>query len=120
MKVNVYGLNSRVNITDDPIINLFKAYQVAYNGEFVRYIKTKIDQYDDSYNLSTDKIMTSALNKFYIARKGNKWNFMPPEQEHIISLASVVEKLKDDNLKLSNNFKSSTPGKGKGKFKGKV
>ena len=84
------------------------------------YVKIKQDQYDDGYNITTDKLMTSALNKFEILRKDNKWNYMSPEQDKIIAFASIVEKLKDDNLKLSNNFKSSTPGKGKGKFKGKV
>ena len=47
---------------------------------------------------------------------------MPLDQEQIISLASVVDKLKDDNLKLSKSFNSSPPGKGrvKGKVKYKV
>ena len=42
---------------------------------------------------------------------------MSPEQEHIITLVSVVEKLKDDNLKLAKNFNTSPPRKVKGKLK---
>ena len=84
---------------------------------------TKKDQYDDGYNISEDYLMTSALNKFEILRKYNKRNSVSPEQEQIISLASLVEKLKDDNLNLANNFNTSPPGKDKGKgkvkFKGK-
>ena len=68
--------------------------------------------------------MTFDLNKFEILRKNKKWNSIPPEQEQIIALVSVVEKLKDDNLNLSKSFNSSPPGnvkgKGKGKGKGKV
>ena len=47
---------------------------------------------------------------------------MSPEQEQIIALASVVQKLKDNNLKLSTRFKTSPTGKDKGKckVKGKV
>ena len=45
---------------------------------------------------------------------------MSPEQNQIISLASVVEKLKYNNLELSESFKTSPPGKGRGKGKGKV
>ena len=65
--------------------------------------------------------MTFVLNKFEILRKDNKCNSMSPEQDQIIAIASVVEKLKDDNLELFNSFKSSPPGKGKvkGKFQGK-
>ena len=90
----------------------------------MRYIKTKIDQYKYGYNISPDELMTSDLNKFDILRKNKKWNSIPPEQEQIIALVSVVEKLKDDNLNLSKSFNSSPPGnvkgKGKGKGKGKV
>ena len=65
--------------------------------------------------------MNSGLNKYDILRKDNKWKSMSAEQEQIIALASVVEKLKYDNLKLAKNFKSAPPGKdrGKGKVKGK-
>ena len=90
----------------------------------MRYIKTKIDQYKYGYNISPDELMTSDLNKFDILRKNKKWNSISPEQEKIMALASVVDKIKDDNLKLSKSFKSSPPGnvkgKGKGKGKGKV
>ena len=41
VKVNVDGLKESGERTDDLIINLFKAYQVGSDREFVRYIKTK-------------------------------------------------------------------------------
>ena len=63
--------------------------------------------------------MTYDLNKFKILRKNNKWNSVSPKQEQIIALASVIEKLKDGNIKLSKSFKTSPPGKGKIKIKGK-
>ena len=63
--------------------------------------------------------MTSALNKLEILRTDNKWNSISPEQEQIIALASVVDKLRDDKLNLSKSFKISPPGKGKGKGNGK-
>ena len=47
---------------------------------------------------------------------------MYSEQEQIIAITSVIKNLKDDNLKLANNFMSAPPGKvkGNGGFKGKV
>ena len=104
VKVNVDGLKSRGGCIDGLMIKLFKAYQVAYDGEFVRYIKTNRDQYDDGYNITEDKLINSALNKYEILRKYNKWNSMSPEQEQIVALASVVDKLKYDNLILAKNF----------------
>ena len=47
VKVNVDGLKARGERIDDIIINLFKAYQAASYGQFVRYKKKKRDQYDD-------------------------------------------------------------------------
>ena len=44
MKVNVDRLEARGDRTDALMINLFNSYQVASNGEFVIYIKTKQDQ----------------------------------------------------------------------------
>ena len=64
VKVNADGLKSRGERTDDLMVNLLKAYQVASDVEFVRYIKTKRYQYDDGYNISKDELMTFALNFF--------------------------------------------------------
>ena len=47
VQVNVDGLKARGESTHNLIINLFKAYQVVSDGKFVRYIKTKRDQYND-------------------------------------------------------------------------
>ena len=47
VEVNVDGLKERCERTDNLMINLFKAYQVASDSEFFRYTKTKQDQYDD-------------------------------------------------------------------------
>ena len=109
VKVNVERLKASGEQTNDLMIILFKAYQVAPDGEFLVYVNTKREQYDDGYNISPEELMTSALNNFEILRKDNKWNTMPTEQEQIISLASVVEKLKDENLKLSKSFNTSPP-----------
>ena len=47
VKVNVDGLIARGERTDDLMINLFKTYQENFNRNFVRYIKTKGDQYNN-------------------------------------------------------------------------
>ena len=101
-------------------INLFNAYQVASDGKSVSYIKKNRDQYDDGNNITKDELMNSNLIKYDITRKDNNWNSMYPEQEQTVALTYVIEKLKDDNLKLYKNFKSAPPRnhKRKGKCKG--
>ena len=95
------------------MINLFKAYQVSTDSDFSIFIKTNIDKYYDVYKISEDELMTSALNRFENLRKYNKQNSIYLEQEHIIALASIVEKIKENNLKLVKNFKNLPTGKGK-------
>ena len=53
-KVKVDGLKTRGESIDDSMVNLFKAYHVASDGEFVRYTKAKKYQYDDIYNISIE------------------------------------------------------------------
>ena len=120
-KVKVDGLKASGEQMYDIMINLFKEYHVASDVEFVRYINIKRYQYNDGYNILPDNLITSALNKFEILRKYNKWNTMSPDQEQIVALASVVEKLKENNINLSKSFKTLPPGKakGKGRIKGK-
>ena len=66
--------------------------------------------------------MTSAVKKYNILLKDNKCNSVSPDQEQNFALTSVINKLKDDNLKLAKNFKSVPPGNckfnGNGKDKG--
>ncbi len=63
VKTNKEGLVARGERTDDLLTNLFKAYLVVSDQEFVRYIKAKKDEYDDGGDIDEDKLMTLALNK---------------------------------------------------------
>ena len=59
--------------------------------------------------------MISALNKYELLLTSWKWNTISPEQYQIILIISVVEEIKDNNLKLANSV-NRTPEKGKGKL----
>ena len=54
------------------MINLFRNYEVASDKKIVRYIKTNRYQYENEYNITGDKLMTSNLNTYYIIIKDNK------------------------------------------------
>eukprot|EP00957_Ditylum_brightwellii_P105172 8017080-Ditylum_brightwellii.AAC.2 len=82
-------------------------------------MKTKKDAYSDGANITVDTIMTSANTKYKILKQQGTWNAMLPEQEQIVALTSTVEKLKDDNLKLSQKVKTGNNFKKQDKFKGK-
>ena len=86
VKVNVDRLKERGERTDDLIINLLKAYQVASDRKLVRYIKTKQYQHDDGYNIYEDELMNFVLKTFEILCKDNKWNSMPQNKNRLLHL----------------------------------
>ena len=49
--------------------------------------------------------MTAYLNKYEVLLTPVNWKYMSPEQDQIVALITVVDKLKDDNLKLSKSVK---------------
>ena len=57
--------------------------------------------------------MTLALNKFEILQKQNLWNTKSLEEEHVIALTGMVQKLSDANLKLSKFLEDKKSKKGK-------
>ena len=52
--------------------------------------------------------MTEALNVYDVLITSGKYNGMYPEQEQIVSLTTVVNRLKDDNRKLSKYGKTAS------------
>ena len=58
------------------MINIFKAYQLVSDTNFVRCIKSKKDQYGDSEHNLVGQLMTLALKKYKISTDTEKWNSM--------------------------------------------
>jgi hypothetical protein len=116
--VNQDGLRARGETTDDLVINLFKAYLNVADQNFVEYIKTKKNAYDEgTTNLEPETLMTFALNKYHILVQEKKWKSLSPQDEQLVALKAQYYELKDANLRLSKsliNNKSSSKPRGKG------
>jgi hypothetical protein len=117
--VNQDGLRARGETTDDLVINLFKAYLNVADQNFVEYIKTKKNAYDEgTTNLEPETLMTFALNKYHILVQEKKWKSLSPQDEQLVALKAQYNELKDANLRLSKsliNNKPNSPARGKGK-----
>jgi hypothetical protein len=119
VRVNQDGLCARGETTDDLVINLFKAYLNVADQNFVDYIKTKKNAYDEgTTNLEPDTLMTFALNKYHILVQEKKWKSLSPQDEQLVALKAQYNELNDANLRLSktlinNKKKSPSPRKGK-------
>ena len=80
VKQLVTNLQARGEVTHDLLINLFKAYVSVNDKEFVRYIDTKKDSYDEGNNITPDELMNLAANKFKLLKQTGKWE-APDENE---------------------------------------
>ena len=73
------GLKSMGERTDDLMTNVFMAYHVASDADFVRYININKDGYADDYYITTVQLMTAALNNYKVLLISVKWNAMSLE-----------------------------------------
>eukprot|EP00957_Ditylum_brightwellii_P099973 7618668-Ditylum_brightwellii.AAC.1 len=104
-------LKTRDESTSNLMTISFKAYLVESDGNFVCSIMTKKDTYNDGVGLTVDTLMSHTDNKYKILKQQGTWNAMLPKQEQIEMLASTLKKLKDNNLKLSQQVKDGTSTK---------
>lgn len=102
-------LKARGHDTQDLTVNLFKAYSTVRDAKFREYIAQKESEYEESTEeLSYEKLMLLAENKFKIRKVRNTWNERTPEEEKIIALEAYIKKANK-----TGNYKSNGKEKGK-------
>ena len=78
VKLDVEGLKARGKRNDYTTTNLFKVYQFEPAKNFVRYVKTKKDYYENREDITSEKIMTAGINNYEALLTSRKWNTMLP------------------------------------------
>ena len=79
MKLNKYikqlltNLNARGEVTNDLLVNLFKAYLAVNDKEFFGYNDAKKDGYVEGKEFTPDELMNLAANKFKLLKESGKW-----------------------------------------------
>ena len=101
------ALKARGHNVEDLNLDLFKGYVVCSDEKFREYIEKKKDDYEDGFDMTPEKLMTYAENKYNIMMRDKVWNALSSDQEKIVVLSPTVQELKDSNLKLAKAF----PGK---------
>ena len=99
-------LKARGGRTEDLLTNLWKAYLLASDKTFVRYIQNKKDAYDEGQDINEDSLMQLAENKYKTLVNEDKWNALTMEQKQIISLTAEVKGIKENRLQLGNRKKN--------------
>ena len=69
VKNQVYSLRARGEHTSDLLMNLFKAYMISSNEDFVRYIEKKLEAWEDEMLVvSPDQLMLWARQNFEVLK----------------------------------------------------
>ena len=117
----VMALEARGNSTSDLLVNLFRGYKSASDESFRKYICDHEDDYNDGTlpNLTPEKLMSLAVNKYRTLVDDNTWNQESPQQKQIVALKAQIQKLIGNRSKKpnSNNKDHKTKSTSKNKDK---
>lgn len=80
-------------------MNLFKGYMTYSDRVFHRYIKKKMDAYEEEDDISASELITYAKLKYDIIKERNLWNAPSPQEQQILALRSEVNALKNAKKK---------------------
>lgn len=112
VNTTLHGLHSRGATTLDLMTNLFDAYAQASDKQFVKYIQTKKDLFDDGeLNITPQILMLKAATKYKTMKDEETWNAPSDEQVEIMALKAQVSKLEIANKKSKKTQTSSTSSK---------
>jgi len=114
----IQSLNARGEDTKDLLPNLFEAYKVATDKDFVTYIKNKENDYDEGRDVDPYQLMQLAQNKYKTMVDEKTWAAPSKEEEKIIALEAKITKLtKSKKGKDGTNSNKGKKGKNKNKDK---
>ena len=121
----VMALEARGNTTSDLLVNLFRGYKSASDETFRKYICDREDDYNDGTlpNLTPEKLMSLAVNKYRTLVDDNSWNQESAQQKQIVALNAQLQKFLGEKNKTAPNpntkdaAKGGKTGNGKGKDK---
>ena len=114
VRLLVQELTARGETTNDLLVNLFDAFKTVRDDTFNKYILDKESKYEDGDlgDLSPERLMRLAEERYKILKDKGTWQAPTPEQEKIAALSAKLESLKKSQ---SNLKKGKTQGKNKQK-----
>ena len=107
------SLTARGETTQDLRTNLFKAYASCSDSTFVRYISDIQTKWEEGEDITAERLMERAANKYKIMKTKEIWNAPSAEQEKLVALEAKIT-----SLKQKYDAKKNKLNKKKGKKKG--
>ena len=90
VKLLVQSLTARNQTTNDLLINLFKGYGAVSDEVFRAWLLRKQDDHEEGEELTPDKLMQAAKNKYDTMVEKGIWN-APTNEEKIVALEAKLE-----------------------------
>ena len=113
------SLAARGQKSEALLTHLFKGYLAASDKIFVKYITEKMDRYEEGEEMSADRLMQLADNKYRLLKERDEWDAPSAEEEKLLALQAEVEKLKRvKNKRKSEEAGGNAPKLSKRKTKG--
>jgi hypothetical protein len=94
--------------THDLLANLFKAYARVPDDEFVSYMNTKRQKYDEGTEFTPAQIMTYAGDKYKQRIEDKTWIAPSKEQQQILAMQAKLDKLEKKKAPVSNKATNNT------------
>ena len=114
VKLLMEGLMARGEMMSpqDVLVCVFKGYFSCTDKDFCRYIRTKVDSYEEGTPISPDEIMVYANNKYKTLVEAGKYNVPDPSEEKLLVLQAKISKM-ESNAKRGKEkpFKNKESGK---------
>ena len=96
--------------TMDLLANLFKGYLACSDKNFVKYIQSKEEKYEEGEDMNPKRLMLLADTKYKTLVEKGIWDAPSAEEEKIIALQAKYESLKRQfNTNKNKTDKSSDP-----------
>ena len=83
VKLLIDGLRSRGEVTNDLLINLFKGYSSCSDREFIEYMLTKEDSFEEEMEITPSQLTTQRGNKTNAKSKKLAWFQLRPNNSEL-------------------------------------
>ena len=111
----INSLNARGATNQDMMPNLFKAYEAVPDKTFTAYILKKKDDYDEGMDMTPQRLMKLAENKYRMLVQDGLWQAPDEQAEKIIALEAQIKELKKSKNKSNTQGNKDKNNKAKGK-----
>lgn len=111
VKLLTQGLSARGEESTDLLTHLFSSYKAVKDSVFSKYVLDKEGQYEEGKNFSPEQLMLLMAEKYKILVSKQEWMALSEDQEKLVALEGVIDKMSLELKKNKSTKKTSKDGK---------